>query len=129
MGRLLWEYDSKLKLLKALRAACLSRSFACPNGSPAWLSDVAHQFLWEQNILHRDISAGNILLAKDSKKAQEGTEGFLTDLESARMPVSTVEIEEVPAVRKAGNIMTLPTTRKETFHGRGAMLTVCPLIK
>jgi hypothetical protein len=69
-------------------------------------------------------------LAKDSKNAPEGTEGFLTDLEFARMPVSTVEVEEVPAVRKARNIMTLPTTRKrETFHGRGAILTVCPLIK
>ncbi|ETW80102.1 hypothetical protein HETIRDRAFT_321835 [Heterobasidion irregulare TC 32-1] len=65
VGRPLWEYSSDVELLKGLRAAL-----------------EGHRFLYEQGILHRDISAGNILLAED-RNAPPGSEGFITDLEYA----------------------------------------------
>lgn len=42
----------------------------------------AHHSLSEQGILHRDISAGSILLAR-TIPATPGEEGFLSDLELA----------------------------------------------
>lgn len=65
VGRPLWQYSSDVELLKGMRAAL-----------------EGHRFLCEQGILHRDISAGNILLAAGSS-APPGCEGFITDLEFA----------------------------------------------
>ena len=47
----------------------------------------AHKALCDQGILHRDISAGNILLSKN-QNAQ--LRGFITDLEFARIEASTL---------------------------------------
>ncbi|KAL0946160.1 hypothetical protein HGRIS_012423 [Hohenbuehelia grisea] len=62
-GRPLWEFRDYLELLLGFRAAL-----------------VGHQGLWSQGILHRDISAGNIMLSA-SPTPQAGEEGFLMDLE------------------------------------------------
>lgn len=42
---------------------------------------LGHEKLWKQGVLHRDISAGNILLGVEA--AEEGKEGFITDWEFA----------------------------------------------
>ncbi|CDO72565.1 hypothetical protein BN946_scf184983.g48 [Trametes cinnabarina] len=66
VGKPVWAYQTDRELLEGLIGALK-----------------AHRFLSEQNILHRDVSAGNVLLALDPE--QQGTAGFLTDLEYARM--------------------------------------------
>ncbi|KAF7423049.1 hypothetical protein PC9H_011213 [Pleurotus ostreatus] len=76
IGRPLWHFGSYLELLKAFRAAI-----------------VGHQRLVAHGILHRDISAGNIMISADDHPGA-GEEGFLMDLEFAR-------INEVVHVTKA----------------------------
>ncbi|KAJ8695807.1 hypothetical protein PTI98_005731 [Pleurotus ostreatus] len=66
VGRPLWDAVDWMELMRGFRAALLG-----------------HGKLWAQGILHRDISAGNILLAVGA--AEEGQEGFITDLEFARL--------------------------------------------
>ncbi|KAF9491301.1 hypothetical protein BDN71DRAFT_1592344 [Pleurotus eryngii] len=66
VGRPLWDAVDYVDLLRGFRAVLLG-----------------HEGLWEQGILHRDISAGNILLVVGT--AEEGKEGFITDLEFARL--------------------------------------------
>ncbi|KAF9802943.1 hypothetical protein IEO21_09794 [Rhodonia placenta] len=81
VGRPLWEYESELELLLGVRAAL-----------------DAHEFLCEQGIIHRDISPGNILLRDRSYNPDsepDGGEGFLTDLEFARIPDAVTVIEGV----------------------------------
>ncbi|KAF8067467.1 hypothetical protein FPV67DRAFT_1137104 [Lyophyllum atratum] len=97
VGRPLWEYASEIELLKAIRGATL-----------------AHRFLWDQGILHRNISAGNILLAKDSNTAQNGAGGFLTDFEFARLPSEIRQSEQVPALKETEAM----TKRKTKFSNR-----------
>ncbi|KAF7986652.1 hypothetical protein HWV62_26484 [Athelia sp. TMB] len=66
LGKPIWEYNgSELTLLKGIRAALRG-----------------HQFLYENGILHRDVSAGNILLAFEDNP-EDGAEGFITDVEFA----------------------------------------------
>ncbi|KZT26077.1 hypothetical protein NEOLEDRAFT_1132619 [Neolentinus lepideus HHB14362 ss-1] len=49
-----------------------------------WLAALdAHKFLSKQGILHRDISAGNIMFAANPATATPGTEGLLNDLDYA----------------------------------------------
>ncbi|KAF4580507.1 hypothetical protein EYR38_003105 [Pleurotus pulmonarius] len=71
IGRPLWHFVSYLELLKAFRAAI-----------------VAHQQLLAHGILHRDISAGNIMISASSNPVA-GEEGFLMDLEFARIDKPT----------------------------------------
>jgi len=66
----MWEYTSDLELLKGYLAALK-----------------AHEALKNKGILHRDINADNILLAKDSAKVKPGEEGFLIDFEFASIPL------------------------------------------
>ncbi|KAF8577270.1 hypothetical protein K439DRAFT_1365075, partial [Ramaria rubella] len=66
LGRPLWVYKTELELLKGVRAAL-----------------TAHQVLSEQGILHRDVSAGNIMLSAQNDPPR-GSEGFLMDIEFAR---------------------------------------------
>ena len=88
-----------------------------------------HQFLYDQGILHRDISVGNILLSSE-KRPKPGHEGFVMDVEYAHIAGSSVSIEtktDVPPVRGPGGIMTAPTTRShKRFQPvkRGAAMTV-----
>ncbi|KAF4584862.1 hypothetical protein EYR40_001682 [Pleurotus pulmonarius] len=77
IGRPLWQFTSYLELLKAFRAAI-----------------VGHQRLVAYGILHRDISAGNIMISADDNPA-EGEEGFLMDLEFARID-EIVHVTKVP---------------------------------
>lgn len=77
---------------------------------------VGHGKLWEQGILHRDISAGNILLAVGA--AEEGKEGFITDLEFARL-------RQIRHTRKGVNEDGTETIAKAwTDSPRGLLLTV-----
>ncbi|KIL53879.1 hypothetical protein M378DRAFT_201229, partial [Amanita muscaria Koide BX008] len=70
VGRPLWEYTSDFDLLAGFRDALQ-----------------AHKALCDQGILHRDISAGNVLLTKTQNTPLRG---FLTDLEFARIASSTL---------------------------------------
>ncbi|KAF8804942.1 hypothetical protein BYT27DRAFT_7142933 [Phlegmacium glaucopus] len=74
VGRPLWEYTSESDLLSGFRDAIQ-----------------AHKSLCDQGILHRDISAGNLMLieAQDTE-----LRGFITDLDFARIERSTVETAE-----------------------------------
>ena len=47
-------------------------------------TSAGHQFLYENGILHRDVSAGNILLASEDNP-EDGAEGFITDVEFAHL--------------------------------------------
>ncbi|KAI0327887.1 hypothetical protein GY45DRAFT_1363037 [Cubamyces sp. BRFM 1775] len=107
----IWEYQSERELLEGFIAAL-----------------EAHQFLAKQKILHRDISAGNILLAEDPLR--QGSAGFLTDLDFARLE-SDVEFkitETVSPPRGYGAIPSHlhgPSTRTITKFGgqRGGEIT------
>ena len=97
----------------------------------------AHKALNDQGILHRDISAGNVLLTN----TQDGPlRGFITDLEFARVASSTITtrvtvISTVGPQNKYNDrgrflSVTEPTTRTDTtFEStvtvkRGAGMTV-----
>lgn len=67
-------------------------------------------------MLHRDISAGNILLAVET--AEEGKEGFITDLEFARL-------RQIRQTRTRVNEDGTETTAKAwTDTTRGLLMTV-----
>ncbi|KAI0641630.1 hypothetical protein C8Q79DRAFT_282695 [Trametes meyenii] len=64
-GRPIWKYDTEEQLIDGLISAI-----------------EAHKFLWDQKVLHRDISAGNVLLSDYPEEV--GAAGFITDLDLAR---------------------------------------------
>ncbi|KAF8072224.1 hypothetical protein FPV67DRAFT_1623110 [Lyophyllum atratum] len=70
VGRPLWEYTTDRELLTGFRDALK-----------------AHKDLCDQGILHRDISAGNVLLTDNSDVSFRG---FITDLEFARIESSSL---------------------------------------
>ncbi|THH03603.1 hypothetical protein EW146_g10385 [Bondarzewia mesenterica] len=110
VGRPLWTYTSDLEFVRGMRAAL-----------------EGHLFLWKQGILHRDISAGNILLAADPDNAEPGHEGFLTDLEFARVHGevfgSTTTRETVPS-RDGLELLERRKTKFTTSSAqRGAAMT------
>ncbi|GJJ15502.1 hypothetical protein Clacol_009780 [Clathrus columnatus] len=114
VGRPIWEFDSYLEFFLAIKAALN-----------------AHKFLADQNILHRDISAGNVLLSSNPN-APDSQKGFLTDLEFARIDDGTLETKNiipVPSLFNPNRVreMTVPTTRTHTTWTpppRGAVLTL-----
>lgn len=63
------------------------------------ISDPGHEWLWNQGILHRNISAGNILLATDPSNALPRHEGFLIDLELAAVKGHAVVDAQLSDVR------------------------------
>ncbi|KAF7979611.1 hypothetical protein HWV62_41936 [Athelia sp. TMB] len=75
IGRPLWQADTELDIIKAFCAAI-----------------EGHRFLSDQGILHRDISAGNIMLSAKENPGL-GEEGFLMDPEFAfiNRPAVTTE--------------------------------------
>jgi len=89
----------------------------------------AHKFLYDQGILHRDVSAGNILLSYE-KNPQEGHEGFIMDVEYAhitRPSLNAVTTTLVAPVRGPGGVMTPSMSRTHTKFipvKRGAAMTV-----
>ncbi|KLO14792.1 hypothetical protein SCHPADRAFT_292602 [Schizopora paradoxa] len=68
VGRPLWDYKDEKELARGFVAVMRT-----------------HKRLCELNVLHRDISPGNILLAEDPENAPPGHEAFLTDFELARV--------------------------------------------
>ncbi|KAF8072220.1 hypothetical protein FPV67DRAFT_1623101 [Lyophyllum atratum] len=70
VGRPLWEYTTDRELLVGFRDALK-----------------AHKDLCDQGILHRDISAGNVLLTANPNASFRG---FITDLEFARIESSSL---------------------------------------
>lgn len=84
-GKPVWEYDSELALLKGFRAALKGVSIV-QTSFTTWFADTftGHQFLYEQGILHRDVSAGNILLSSE-QNPREGYEGFIMYVEFAHI--------------------------------------------
>ena len=90
----------------------------------------AHEFLCDQGILHRDNSAGNIMLPV-ATPSQSGAEGFLMDFEFARIKRSSLDTTRtitVLPVRTPDGITTAPNRRSHTIFGpdvmRGAVMTV-----
>jgi len=89
--------------------------------------------LCKQGVLHRDISAGNVLLSA-VPDAEPGHEGFITDLEFARIttPALTtaniVKTQVPPVLHPSGKYTELTTrshTRFETVPvPRGAAMSV-----
>ncbi|KAI0368171.1 hypothetical protein BV20DRAFT_1114311 [Pilatotrama ljubarskyi] len=76
VGRPVWEYRTEQELILGMLAALN-----------------AHKFLCAQGILHRDISAWNVLLAENPE--EQGTAGFLIDLEYAHRTIRVKDrIEE-----------------------------------
>ncbi|KAF8147890.1 hypothetical protein B0H34DRAFT_834054 [Crassisporium funariophilum] len=97
-GRPLWEYRSEKKLLQEY-----ARHSA--------------------GILYRDISADNIMLSVDITP-DVGAEGFLMDLEFARLKRSSLDTKTtiaVPPLRMPGGGMTSPTIRSHTICGPDVM--------
>jgi serine/threonine protein kinase len=72
----------------------------------------AHKALTDQGILHRDISAGNVLLTKTQNALLRG---FITDLEFARIASSTVSKSRVTITSTIG-----PQNR---YDDRGRLLS------
>ncbi|KAF8579377.1 hypothetical protein K439DRAFT_1416273 [Ramaria rubella] len=113
LGRPLWDYKTEIELLKGLRAAL-----------------AAHRFLSEQGILHRDVSAGNIMLSARNDPPM-GSEGFLMDMEFAHFDHSALSIKEkilVDPILGPGGVMTDETTRTRIKFDavpvkRGAVMT------
>lgn len=86
VGRPLLFADNYIELMKGFRAALLSESNSNPVFRDSYSSRVpGHGRLWKQGILHRDINAGNIILAIDPKAVEEGKEGYIMDLQLARL--------------------------------------------
>ncbi|KAF4600603.1 hypothetical protein EYR38_005242 [Pleurotus pulmonarius] len=99
-GKPLWHFESFNKLLLGMRAAL-----------------EGHKYLVSQGILHRDISAGNIMLSL-SDNPRPGMEGFLMDLEFARVDTIAETYKMKAAPEKAGATQTIFTDAK-----RGAEIT------
>ncbi|KAI0667496.1 hypothetical protein C8Q78DRAFT_1082214 [Trametes maxima] len=78
-GRPIWQYETEEQLLDGLISAL-----------------EAHKFLWDQKILHRDISAGNILLSDYPEEV--GAAGFITDLDLARTLEPDAEVKSTETV-------------------------------
>ncbi|KLO08114.1 hypothetical protein SCHPADRAFT_620260 [Schizopora paradoxa] len=77
VGRPLWEYKDEIELARGFIAILKS-----------------HKKLCDLNVLHRDISPGNILLAENPDNVQPGHEAFLSDFELARVGDGVVESDD-----------------------------------
>ncbi|GJJ15495.1 hypothetical protein Clacol_009773 [Clathrus columnatus] len=107
VGRPIWEFDSYLEFFLAIKAALN-----------------AHKFLADQGIMHRDISAGNVLLSSNPN-APDSQKGFLIDLELAGVDNATLnETKDTTSLPSVPN----PTVPIITAHPtwtpppRGAVL-------
>ncbi|KAG5650556.1 hypothetical protein H0H81_011827 [Sphagnurus paluster] len=96
IGRPMWDYTSDLELVQGFRDAVQ-----------------AHKTLYEQGILHRDISAANVLLTATQNPRSRG---FITDVEFARLSSSLIRKPQVTVESTIG-----PQNR---FNDRGKLLSV-----
>ncbi len=82
------------------------------------ICSIGHKYLFSKGILHRDISAGNIMLSSLANP-RPGMEGFLMDLEYARLD-SIAEISTMKSEAKT------PGATQTVFKDarRGAEMTV-----
>ncbi|KAI0960870.1 hypothetical protein AcV7_000129 [Taiwanofungus camphoratus] len=109
VGRPLWHYHTDEELIIGFRAALQ-----------------AHKRLAQKGILHRDISAGNILLAPPGQSVQAGFEGFLTDFDLASLHEKCEQIisEAVPTPT-----VSPQAARANTGTHVNSRLTVYPQMK
>ncbi|KAJ3550718.1 hypothetical protein NM688_g5012 [Phlebia brevispora] len=84
VGRPIWEYETEGMLIRGIKAAIQG-----------------HKFLYEHGILHRDISAGNVLLAQNP---EQESEGFITDLDYAWISNDSDPAKSVREVPHGGHI-------------------------
>jgi hypothetical protein len=113
IGRPLWDYNSDLELLAGIRSALKGSLLPLYVTLCRLGKSIGHHFLYDQGILHRDVSAGNILLSSE-RNPQPGREGFIMDVEYAhitRPSLNAVTTTNVAPVRGPGGIMTTPMTR------------------
>lgn len=92
----------------------------CSWKAVAYCYDLGIRTLESHGIVHRDISAGNVLLSVDPAP---GYEAFLTDFELAKIPpqpelvrtdfAHPVQVIQMPKERK---IPTTATNIRSTFH-------------
>ncbi|KAF8908625.1 hypothetical protein CPB84DRAFT_1843510 [Gymnopilus junonius] len=91
-GRSILQWTSYKELLLGIRAAVS-----------------AHEFLWKQGILHRDISAGNVMLSIPGQD-ENGAKGFLMDVELSHILNEIVPPDimkdHIALMRGVGNCMT-----------------------
>ncbi|KAI0641619.1 hypothetical protein C8Q79DRAFT_1077266 [Trametes meyenii] len=112
VGRPIWEYDTDEQLIDGLLSAV-----------------EAHKFLWDQKILHHDISAGNVLLSDHPEEL--GAAGFITDLDLALIEPSDAELkttamaEAMSEYDRHPQTLPRPTARDRTQFGtrRGDTIT------
>lgn len=98
---------------------------------------IGHQFLYEQGILHRVISAGDVLLATEPQP-QDGHEEFVMDIEFARhagptLPTKSETVTVVDPIPGPGGIVTPRVTRTHIKFDtvsikRGAVVTVLSVL-
>lgn len=96
IGRPLWHFVNYLELLRAFRAAVVGK-YRClyrDGAFSVYFRPIGHQQLVTYGILHRDISAGNIMISA-SHTPSPGEEGFLMDLEFARIN-QVVHVTKIP---------------------------------
>ncbi|KAJ3542783.1 hypothetical protein NM688_g5937 [Phlebia brevispora] len=104
VGRPIWEYESEEMLIRGIKAAVQG-----------------HRYLHEHGILHRDVSAGNVLLATH---AESESAGFITDLDYARLSDDSPPAKSVREVPHGGHItgtyqfMSIRILELMTWHAR-----------
>ena len=92
---------------------------------------LGHQWLFQQGVLHRDISAGNILLSANPHP-KSGEEGFITDLDLAKVLHEKFQVsaEEVVVRRSVRLVTSRPggdaTRITSSAVTGGATITVSP---
>ena len=104
IGRPLWDYNSDLELLSGIRSALKGSLLPLYVTLCRLGKSIGHHFLYDQGILHRDVSAGNILLSSE-RNPQPGREGFIMDVEYAhitRPSLNAVTTTNVAPVRGPG---------------------------
>ncbi|KAM5542823.1 hypothetical protein V8D89_003487, partial [Ganoderma adspersum] len=106
MGRRIWDYTSDRELVKGLLCALEAHKWLCSKG---WL--------------HRDISAGNILLAMRPDDPAQAP-GFLIDLEYAQTPsndrvvTETVAQKDITSYPDSGRSSLVSTSPQKVTHTR-----------
>ncbi|PPQ67748.1 hypothetical protein CVT26_007035 [Gymnopilus dilepis] len=130
-GRPIINWETYKELLQGIRDAVSALHAPEAKVSP---THVAHEYLWDQGVLHRDVSAGNVLLSQKFAQAtglsDPPTTGFLMDVEFAHFKEATYDKTTktaIPPIRRPGGYMTERTERTRVDFGqtvlRGGVMT------